>query len=123
MTQKDRIKHAREGKGWTQQNLADAVGCGQSIIGNLESGSQAGSKWIPKVAHALDVCIIWLTDGTGPMRPSGMASPALTPRQQALLGLFDGLTAGQQEEEIRRLEAQKQSNDAIVSELMKKRRA
>jgi HTH-type transcriptional regulator, cell division transcriptional repressor len=47
----------------------------------------------------------------------------MTPRQRALLGLFDGLTESQQDEEIRRLEAQKQSNEAIVSELMNKRRA
>lgn len=54
---------------------------------------------------------------------SATGTVTLTPRQQALLGLFEGLTEGQQDEEIRRLEAQKQSNEAIVSELMKKRQA
>jgi len=49
--------------------------------------------------------------------------PALNPRQQALLGLFDGLTESQQEEEIRRLQAQKQQNDELLNELLKRRSA
>jgi transcriptional regulator with XRE-family HTH domain len=45
----------------------------------------------------------------------------LSQRQLALLGLFDGLTESQQDEVISRIQSQKQSNDAIMDELMKKR--
>lgn len=46
---------------------------------------------------------------------------ALTERQRALLGLFAGLTEGQQTELLRRAEAQKQSNDALIEELVQRR--
>jgi hypothetical protein len=65
----------------------------------------------------------WLDQPHGEARnepPPRKATP-LTPRQQALVDLFDGLTEGQQDEVIRRLQSQKQSNDAIMDELMKKR--
>lgn len=49
-------------------------------------------------------------------------SPALTPTQQALLGLFDGLTESQQRELLRSAEAKKQENDAVIEELVKGRK-
>jgi hypothetical protein len=65
----------------------------------------------------------WLDQLHGEARnePPPSKATALTPRQQALVDLFDGLTEGQQDEVIRRLQSQKQSNEAIVDELVKKR--
>lgn len=54
--------------------------------------------------------------GLGSGNASGGAE-SLSQRQTALLGLFDGLTAAQQDEVIRELEAQKQANETIVREL------
>ncbi len=62
MALKDRLKRARIARGLTQESLAEAAGCGQSIVGNLESGEQRSSKWIPNVAAALNVPAHWLTD-------------------------------------------------------------
>lgn len=46
--------------------------------------------------------------------------PPLTPQQQALLGLFGGLTDRQREDLIRELEAKKQQNDELLSELLRR---
>ena len=65
-TSRHRLKSARLARGYTQEELATAVGCGQSTIGNLESSgnskSQTTSKWLPKIADVLDVPVLWLTD-------------------------------------------------------------
>ena len=78
-----------------------------------------------RAAKFLGVSPEWLTTGKGPKHPGDVAAieqaPTLTPKQQAWLGLFDGLTARQQEEEIRRLQAQKQQNDELLNELLKRR--
>ncbi len=51
------------------------------------------------------------------------APSSLTSRQHALLDLFEGLTAEQQEAEIRRLTDQKQENDAMLDALLKRKKA
>lgn len=56
---------------------------------------------------------------TSPAPPGGNVAPALTPRQQALLDLFEGLTESQQDELLRSAEAKKQKNDADFEELLK----
>lgn len=45
----------------------------------------------------------------------------LTPRQQALLGLFEGLTDSQQDALIRELQEKKQQNDELLTELLKRK--
>ena len=63
MPLKDRLKSARERRGFTsQETLAAAVGCGQSVIGNLESGENGTSKWLPRIAWKLRVPAAWLTE-------------------------------------------------------------
>lgn len=62
MSLKDRLKRAREARGYaTQGELAARVGCGQSAIGNIEAG-QESSKWIPRIAWVLGVPAAWLTE-------------------------------------------------------------
>lgn len=54
-------------------------------------------------------------DGAAPQRSGEPAAPALSPRQQALLGLFDGLTADEQDKVIRELEeAQRRAEEAAL---------
>lgn len=45
----------------------------------------------------------------------------LTPRQQALLGLFEGLTDRQKDDLIRELQEKKQQNDELLTELLKRK--
>ncbi|WP_295585566.1 hypothetical protein [uncultured Lamprocystis sp.] len=52
-----------------------------------------------------------------------LAAPSLTPRQQALLGYFDGLTEEQQEAVLRELSEKKQVNQAIVEHFLARQKA
>ena len=48
---------------------------------------------------------------------------AITERQRALLELFDGLTQKQQEEYFRELQKEKQTNDELLAEFGRRRKA
>lgn len=51
----ERIKRAREERGWTQAQLADAVNCSDAAIGNYESGRRGvGLDDLYKIAAALN---------------------------------------------------------------------
>lgn len=63
----ERLKHAREAKGWTQSQLAAASELSQSTIGNIESGAREGRGSLPKLAKALSISHDWLADGEGEM--------------------------------------------------------
>lgn len=51
----DRIKSARLQLGWSQQDLADQVGCSQPAIKKIESGETLRSRLLPKIARVLDI--------------------------------------------------------------------
>jgi phage repressor protein C with HTH and peptisase S24 domain len=61
----DRVKLIRQELGLSQAKLAQLSGMGQSTIAELESGRNKGSVNIAKIAKALRVSPMWLTDGTG----------------------------------------------------------
>ena len=65
----ERLRYAREQRGWTQNQLAAASGLSQSTIGNIESGAREGRGSLPKIAKVLLVNHDWLADGEGPMLP------------------------------------------------------
>lgn len=74
----ERLIAAREGKGWTQPELARAAGVkNQSSIGMLESGARKSSSYIPAIANALNISALWLAEGKGP-RTLGEASNTTT---------------------------------------------
>ncbi len=60
-TLKERLIEARKGAGFSQQELADAAGCGQTTIASIENGRNAGSKVLPILAKILNVNVYWLT--------------------------------------------------------------
>lgn len=64
-TLSERLKRARESKGMTQIDLAKAAGCGQSVIGNLESGTRKSSSYLPRIAAVLGKSPLWLAEGVG----------------------------------------------------------
>lgn len=61
----DRIKRAREERGWNQQRLADAVGVSRSAVSQWESGETKGLKPdnLIAVAEVLRVTVPWLVRG------------------------------------------------------------
>lgn len=117
------IKRLREAQNLTQDQLAAKAGgkVTQGIVAALEKRDSRASQYAAPIAAALGVSVDDLISGSG--SPTDKQTPVLNPRQQALLGLFDGLTESQQEEEIRRLQAQKHQNDELLNELLKRRSA
>lgn len=68
-TLRARLIYARKRKGYTQEQLAQKVGCSQGTIGNLESSagakSQSSTRYLPKIAEELGVSALWLSEGDG----------------------------------------------------------
>jgi transcriptional regulator with XRE-family HTH domain len=75
-----RVRLARMACGWTQKELASASGLTQSAIGNYESGqrNQPPGDALLRLAEALSVTPLWLSQGGGPMDISdaGTQAPA-----------------------------------------------
>lgn len=116
------IKRLREAQGLTQDELAVKAGgkVTQGIIAALEKRDSKASQYAAHIAAALGVSVDELLAGGG--QPSEkQATATLNPRQQALLGLFDGLTQRQQEDLIRELQEKKQQNEELLTELLKRR--
>ena len=67
----ERLRLAREQRGWTQSQLAAASDVSQGTIGNIESGARQSRGSLPKIAKALGVSHDWLADGEGEMVPVG----------------------------------------------------
>lgn len=63
MTFGERIRLAREARGMTQKELADAVGMSQPALYNTESGRNKSSTKILDLANALKVSPHWIATG------------------------------------------------------------
>lgn len=61
----DRIKLVRKEMGLSQGAIAKIAGVSQTTIADLERGRNDGSAKIAKIAKALNVNALWLSDGTG----------------------------------------------------------
>ena len=124
-----RLKKLRESRRMTQGALALASGVKQQMISKLETGKADATGDLVALAKALGVTAEYLQTGD---QPAGhvdedaalpVCQTGLTPRHQALIGLFDGLTDSQQEEVIRDLQAKKSLNDALLDQLLARRKA
>ena len=62
----ERIKQLREGRGLTQQQLADAVGSKQTSVASVERRGSRSSKVLPRIAAFFGVNALWLAEGKGP---------------------------------------------------------
>ncbi|OVE45687.1 hypothetical protein CBW21_22095 [Chromobacterium violaceum] len=63
----ERIRVARESRGWKQEQLARKVGIGRSTLSNIENGGQdTTTEVFFSLAKALKLNPIWLYSGTGP---------------------------------------------------------
>jgi transcriptional regulator with XRE-family HTH domain len=121
----ERLRYARKAAGISQERLAAATGhaCSQANISKLEKGEASGSEFTVHLALALGVDPVWLATGEGEPEPKGGAMSLLPPQEQALIGLFRGLTASQQEEAVRALSETKRENEAILKELVGRQRS
>lgn len=71
--------------GWSQDQLARAIGTVQGVISGIESGKQRETTRVVEIAHALRVRPLWLAKGEGPME----AQPGDNPRDEALARILD----------------------------------
>jgi transcriptional regulator with XRE-family HTH domain len=126
-TWNERLVESMNAAGISGGELARRIGVAQPSVFDWTTGATKSLRTnnLVKVADALGVSPDWLATGKGARDLNGglPAAPALTPREIGLLALFNGLTASQQDEMMRKFEAEKQRNDALIDELMTKRRA
>ncbi|WP_216595291.1 helix-turn-helix domain-containing protein [Chromobacterium subtsugae] len=67
----ERIREARESRGWNQEQLARKVGIGRSTLSNIENGGQdTTTEVFFSLAKALKLNPIWVYYGTGPREPA-----------------------------------------------------
>jgi phage repressor protein C with HTH and peptisase S24 domain len=59
----ERIRAARQAKGWSQEFLARQVGVSQPAIVNIERGWTARSKFLSRIAKVLEIDLTDLDDG------------------------------------------------------------
>jgi transcriptional regulator with XRE-family HTH domain len=88
----EEVKRLRQGKGWTQEQLAVYAGSSQPTVNLLEAGKRNPSAaTLEKVARALEVEVVDLFPKPQTLQPSledAVQSEAL---QEALAVLFQGL--------------------------------
>lgn len=111
-------------------NLANKLGRGVAQIYQWVKASPDSKTGKPRVIgnnsaryieDALGKPSGWMDNQSTQLVTTTSDQPNLNPRETALLGLFNGLTKSQQEEFLRDVEAQKQTNDALLDELLKRR--
>src|SRR4051794_36206335 len=73
----EKIRQAREAKGWSQDFLAKQVGISQPAIKKIEDGSTAQSKFLPRIAALLGLDITELDEGLARITASPDRAPRL----------------------------------------------
>ncbi len=68
----ERLQYARRLRKLTQAQLAQASRLSQGAIANYESGIRLESKGIFRLADALQVNVLWLSQGVGKMQLTAM---------------------------------------------------
>lgn len=105
----ERIKQAREARGWTQAQLAARIGVSRPTISQWEAGQTDKVKGahLLAAARALDRDPNWLFSGE-----SRYELPT-----QELRRLWDRLTDSQKAQMLAELKRQAEHNDALLQEL------
>jgi transcriptional regulator with XRE-family HTH domain len=73
----EKIRQAREAKGWSQDFLAKQVGISQPAIKKIEDGSTAHSKFLPRIAALLGLDITELDEGLARLTTTPERAPRL----------------------------------------------
>ncbi|MBU2753111.1 helix-turn-helix domain-containing protein [Acidithiobacillus sp. CV18-2] len=132
----DRIKEIRKQLKLSQAKLGmHAGGVSKSAVHQWEMGvTKPAWEALSALHKSLRLNPDWIMRGEGSMFEGQSQSPTtdlmapgsdglpfegigLTPKQRALLGAFERLTASQQEEFMRELEVVKRKNEQIIEEL------
>lgn len=126
----DRVTERRNALGLNQVQLAALVGKKQQNIQQLEDGVVKSPRYLLKLAEALGVTPHWLETGNPPKFPSGSQEEdarkepsnqqQLTPRQIALLQMFDELTPSQQDRFMRDIEDTQRTNKEVIEYQIKR---
>lgn len=89
-----RIVEARTAKGWSQKQLADAIGTSQQQIARFEAqGSDIKSSVLVKLSDALGVSVSWLLGLTDDSKmATNPASQFLNFDEKNLISLFRSCT-------------------------------
>jgi transcriptional regulator with XRE-family HTH domain len=78
----ERLKTARQQRGWTQAHLATCAGVSTGTVANIETGIRQAKGSLPQIAEALGVRHKWLSVGEGNMfaesSPTKTRSPTTT---------------------------------------------
>jgi transcriptional regulator with XRE-family HTH domain len=61
----ERIRLARKRKGWTQKDLAEAVGCSQQTIVDIEGAEEPRSRFLTAIVRSLGESLEWIEAGVG----------------------------------------------------------
>ncbi|GGZ83051.1 Cro/Cl family transcriptional regulator [Ignatzschineria indica] len=101
MELKDRLKQARNAKGYSQAKLGELVGVTQTAIQYIENGRNQGSTKIFEIARALDVSAEWLLYGkegvvitTAEVFPSSNTIPISEPDGNVFVPVISWVAAG-----------------------------
>ena len=73
----EKIRQAREAKGWSQDYLGKQVGISQPAVKKIEDGSTAHSKFLPRIAALLGLDIAELDEGLARITTSADRAPRL----------------------------------------------
>lgn len=86
MSAAEKVREAREARGWSQSDLAKRVGVTQPAINKIETGGTLNSKFFPRIAQVLDLDLSDLIpDLNGPVANAPPA-PAVIPEARLLGG-------------------------------------
>lgn len=107
----ERLKYARDRKGWTQAQVAVAADLSTGTVGNIEAGIRQAKGSLPQIAEALGVSYKWLANGIGDIddKFAPGASNGLSPEALSLGLLFDEIKG-----RVPRAEAYGEASSAII---------
>jgi transcriptional regulator with XRE-family HTH domain len=86
-TVQERLVWARKRMGYTQAQVAEAIGVSQPTYGQLELGKSKSSSKLPELAKLFRVDAYWLATGSGE-RDTAHRDPKL----QNILEIYDSLS-------------------------------
>ena len=90
----ERLRYARQHKGWSQEKLAQESGVNQGTISKIEREGQAKSVYAFELAQALEINFQWLLVGDEEQgKPSLVQTIELSKEEKEIIVLFRKLDA------------------------------
>lgn len=121
-----KLQQEAERLGLKPAQVAEIFGVKAPSVYDWYNHGRIHKKHYPKLVEISDKPLTWWLDFPDDRNKCREDQPAYTdanPRHQILLDLFEGLPTKEQDELIRTLEAKKQHYDAVIEELLARRKA